>query len=158
MAFIDQALGFGTEHVRDDMMERQLKDYVSITARLIWQRQSIFFAATALTAFYFDPARSIACYGAVLFTEVLDLILARRIREWTDHDPAKARRFMAWITFFAMLAGGIAAIGFSAGVGTIPAWWWMLILAADWVAAALLFIYLWNPKPVIESGAQERPA
>ena len=59
------------------------------------------------------------------------------------------RRFFAWLTFFAMLAGGIAAIGLSAGVGTIPAWWWRLILAADWFAAALLFIYLWNPKPVI---------
>ncbi|MCB1363513.1 MAG: HAMP domain-containing histidine kinase [Rhodobacteraceae bacterium] len=110
MAFIDQALGFGTEHVRDDMMERQLKDYVSITARLIWQRQSIFFAATTLTAFYFDPARSIACYGAVLFTEVLDLILARRIREWTDHDPAKARRFMAWILANTALSAGAISL------------------------------------------------
>ncbi|MFV0514155.1 MAG: sensor histidine kinase [Jhaorihella sp.] len=97
MAFIDQALGFGAGRVPDDMMERQLKDYVAITARLIWQRQSIFFAATTLTAFYFDPARSIACYAAVLFTEVLDLILARRIGNWTDHDPGKARGFMAWI-------------------------------------------------------------
>jgi signal transduction histidine kinase len=96
MAFIDQALGFGGGWFRGEYLERQLKDYVGCTSKLIWQRQSIFFAATTLSAFYFDPAKSIACYGAVLFTEVLDLLLARRVSKWTDHDPVKARRFMAW--------------------------------------------------------------
>lgn len=59
------------------------------------------------------------------------------------------RRFMAWITFYVMIAAGIAALGLSAAPGTIPEWWWMLIIAADWFAAALLFVYLWKPKPVI---------
>lgn len=97
MAFIDQAMSFGNGWFRGDIRERQLKDYVGITSRLIWQRQSIFFAATTLTAFYFDPAKSFACYGAVLFTEVLDLILARRIHGWTDHSQEKARGYLAWI-------------------------------------------------------------
>ena len=59
------------------------------------------------------------------------------------------RRWMAWLTFFFMLGGAITAIGFSVGGGTIPDWWWKLILSADVAAAALLFIYLWNPKPVV---------
>lgn len=104
MAFIDQAMSFGDGWFSGDMRERQLKDYVGVTSRLIWQRQSIFFAATTLTAFYFDPANSIACYGAVLFTEVLDLILARRVNAWTDHDPAKASGFMLWVLINTLLS------------------------------------------------------
>lgn len=94
MAFMDQALGRGSGWFRGEYLERQLKDYVGVTSKLIWQRQSIFFAATTLAALYFDPAKSIGCYAAVLFTEVLDLLLARQVRDWSDHDPAKSRRFM----------------------------------------------------------------
>ena len=80
-----------------DRIERQLKGYVGITEKLIWQRQAIFLAATILSVFYFDPTGPILCYGIVLLTEVFDLILARRVRDWTDHDMGKARRFLAWI-------------------------------------------------------------
>lgn len=106
MAFMDQALSFGTNWMNVDAKERQLRDYVGSTSRLIWQRQSIFFAATTLTAFYFDPSKSLACYGAVLFTEVLDLLLARKVDAWTDHDPKKARGFMAWILVNTALSAG----------------------------------------------------
>ena len=89
-----------------DRQKRQLTDYFDIGTKLIWQRQAIFFSATLLTAFYFDPVKSFACYGAVLFTEVLDLILTRRLAAWTDHDPVKARRFMWWVMANTALSAG----------------------------------------------------
>ncbi|KGF70570.1 hypothetical protein LL06_04180 [Hoeflea sp. BAL378] len=58
------------------------------------------------------------------------------------------RRWMAWLTFYALLAGAIAAFAFSAAPSTIPYLWWMLIVAANLAPALLLFIYLWYPKPV----------
>lgn len=58
------------------------------------------------------------------------------------------RRFTAWIGFFVLLAGTIAAVGLSAAGGVIPPWWWLLILGANLLAALCLFLYLWNDKPV----------
>jgi signal transduction histidine kinase len=80
-----------------ERIERQLKDYVGITKKLIWQRQAIFLAATILSVFYFDPLAPIVCYSLVLLTEVFDLSLARRIEAWKDHDPRRASGFLGWI-------------------------------------------------------------
>ena len=78
-------------------LERQLKDYINVSENLIWQRQAIFLSATLLAAFYFSPAISFSSYAAVLFTEVLDLILARNVNRWKDHDPGKAQKFLIWV-------------------------------------------------------------
>ena len=80
-----------------DRLERQLKDYVGITKKLLWQRQAIFLAATLLSAFYFDTMSAIICYAIVLFTDIFDLSLERRVSAWTDHDPRRARSFLFWI-------------------------------------------------------------
>lgn len=79
-----------------DRLESQLKDYVAISLKLIWQRQAIFLSATLLAVCYFDPVRSLLCYGAVLFTEMLDLILTRRINKWVDQDWTKGRNLLIW--------------------------------------------------------------
>lgn len=57
------------------------------------------------------------------------------------------RRWLAWLTFFLMLAGGIAASVYAMVDVLLPGWWWSLIMVADWAAAAMLFAYLWFPKP-----------
>ena len=80
-----------------ERLERQLKDYVGITKKLMWQRQAIFLAATLLSVFYFNPIAAIICYAVVLFTDVFDLSLERRVSSWTDHDPRRARSFLIWI-------------------------------------------------------------
>jgi len=85
-------------------LERQIKDYCEITRKLILQRQAIFFAATALTAFYFDPVKSFACYGAVLFTEVIDRRLYQLSRMWTDRDPLLGRRIFYGILMNTVLS------------------------------------------------------
>ena len=57
----------------------------------------------------------------------------------------KEWRWLAWITFFVMLAGMIAAY---AGAGTgLHGWWYLAIALIDLVAAILLFGALWRSKP-----------
>ena len=80
-----------------DTLERQLRDYVNITKKLIWQRQASFLAAMLLSAFYFDAALALICYSGLLFSEVLDLILTRRVQAWKGNDPVMARRFLVWV-------------------------------------------------------------
>lgn len=57
------------------------------------------------------------------------------------------RRWLAWIAFFIMLTGGIVSLAVTAGTGALPQGWRVLIMIADWGAAAMLFAYLWRPKP-----------
>ena len=52
-------------------LEKQLRDYVPITRKLVWQRQAIFLAATLLTASYYDAAIAFTTYAAVVATEVV---------------------------------------------------------------------------------------
>jgi signal transduction histidine kinase len=82
-----------------ERLERQLRDYVAVTTSLIWQRQAIFLAATLLTAFYFDATTALVTYTGVLFSEVLDLIVARRMHQWKGGDLRVCYRFLAAILF-----------------------------------------------------------
>jgi signal transduction histidine kinase len=80
-------------------LQRQLKDYVNVSDNLIWRRQGIFFATIILAASYFDPWISFTCYAAILFTEVMDLVLSRHVKAWNDKDPRKAQWFLRWVMF-----------------------------------------------------------
>ena len=84
--------------------ERQIRDYFWATMGLIWQRQAIFGAAAILTMFYFDPLKSLACYGAVLFTELNDLILCRRVTREPWLSEKKCRMYKRWIIFNTILS------------------------------------------------------
>ena len=93
-----------------DHLEQRLKDYVGISKKLIFQRQAIFFAASVLGAFYFDLRIAVACYSAVLFTEVLDLVMTWRIERWTDHSERKARLFLLWVMVNTLMSAGAISI------------------------------------------------
>jgi len=54
---------------------------------------------------------------------------------------------MAYLTFIIALIGSIIAYGSSMGIGPIPSWWWLLIVAADLGAALGLFMALWHNRP-----------
>lgn len=99
MSIVEQFLHRTDDWLPIERLERQLKDYINVSENLIWQRQAIFLAATLLASFYFDPVVSFSSYAAVLFSEVLDLILARNVNQWTDHDARKARMFLRWVMF-----------------------------------------------------------
>lgn len=90
---------FGTEH-----LDERIRDYVEAISKLVWQRQVIFIAATILAAFYFDPVKSFACYSAVAFTEVLDLLLVPSVRNWRGKDPRKTRQLLLRISINTILS------------------------------------------------------
>ena len=85
--------------LQTDRLERQIRDYTDVTVKLVWQRQGIFMAATLLAVFYFNPLLAIAAYSGVLFSEVMDFILVRQIKKWTDHNPQTAMKFLVWVMF-----------------------------------------------------------
>ncbi len=69
----------------------EIVDYVTGIRSLILQRQGIFLAATILAAVYIDTAQAMLWYSAVLFSELFDLRLARRVAAWEGKDAATAR-------------------------------------------------------------------
>jgi signal transduction histidine kinase len=99
MAIVEEFSFIKDDWVPIDRLQRQLKDYVNVSDNLIWRRQGIFLATILLAASYFDPLISITCYAAILFTEVMDLILSRHVKAWNDKDPQKGRRFLIWVMF-----------------------------------------------------------
>jgi|GEM_PF-1539759 len=56
-------------------------------------------------------------------------------------------RWLAYIAFVMMMIGGIAALSTIWSPSTIPVWWTILIIAADWLGAAALFGALWRSAP-----------
>ncbi|MCI2399238.1 HAMP domain-containing sensor histidine kinase [Aliiroseovarius subalbicans] len=85
-------------------------DYIGISNKLIWQRQAIFLAATLLAAFYFQPTQAFACYAGVVFTEVLDLILSRRIGVWRTRGTFRKSRALFWIMVNTALSAGAISL------------------------------------------------
>lgn len=77
-----------------DRLERQLRDYVAVSNKLILQRQAIYLAAMLLAAAYFDPIQAFTCYAGVIFTEALDLNLVRKVSKWKQGDSRLARKFL----------------------------------------------------------------
>lgn len=80
-----------------DPLLQNLIDYTTITVSLVWQRQAIFLATAILTAFYFDPIGAAVFYGTIMFTEVLDVILARRVKNLDENDQAGIVRSLFWV-------------------------------------------------------------
>ncbi|WP_319823415.1 HAMP domain-containing sensor histidine kinase [Thalassovita sp.] len=95
---------FRKDWLRPDRLERQLKDYMGATTGLLWQRQAIFLSATLLTAFYFEPMIAFVSYGAVLCSEIIDLITAKRIKAWKGNDENQAIRYLYWVLFNTVLS------------------------------------------------------
>ncbi len=106
MALVEQILQQPMNRQQVDRLALQMKDYVEVSAKLIWMRHASFFAATMLAAFYFEPSTAIATYAAVLFTEIFDLQLVPRIRKWDGKDPDQARKFLFLITLNTLASAG----------------------------------------------------
>lgn len=91
-------------------LEQSLRDYVIIGSKLILQRQAIFLVALVLGIIYFDPTTAVICYLGVLSTEVMDIVLFRWIREWSDHSAVKARRYFYWVMINTALSTGAISL------------------------------------------------
>lgn len=85
------------EWFRIDRLEHQLKDYAAATLNLFWQRQTGLLLSLILTIFYFDVIKVLFCYGLIFITEMLDILIAKRINKWTDLNPKSANNFLTLI-------------------------------------------------------------
>ncbi len=81
----------------DDELLQNLKDYTAMAFALIWQRQAIFLSATLLTAFYFNPLNAFLFYVLILFFEVQDIVLARRVAVLKVHQRKAINLSLFWI-------------------------------------------------------------
>lgn len=59
----------------------------------------------------------------------------------------RGMRWLAYVTFILMCLGGIFAMSQLWTPSALPLWWLSLIIIADWVAAAALFVVLWHAQP-----------
>lgn len=105
MALVERHLGETESRLSGVRVKHQLTEYYEISTRLIWQRQGIFLAATLLSALYFDAARALLCYAAVLVTELADLAIARQLRRWKGNSTRAAWCFLTKV----MLNTGLSA-------------------------------------------------
>ena len=81
-----------------------------------------------------------------LTSEALSLVPAGIVLVPVALGLLRGMRWLAWIGFFVMLGSGIVALGLAVAVTWVPGWWYAAIMAADWLAAAMLLVHLWWPK------------
>ena len=112
MAAIEHTQADAGTMTRTRVLERQLRDYVMITRKLVWQRQAIFFAATMLAASYYNASVAFSTYAAVLATEVIDHVLAFRVSNWDDrvHGPFRAKRVLWWVMINTVLSSAAICV------------------------------------------------
>ena len=110
MALYEELLPVGDDSVPIDRLRRQIVDYVTVSDNLIWRRQGIFLATVILAASYFDPLISVFCYAAILFTEVMDLVLGRRVHAWQENKPYMARWFLLWVMLNTLASSGAISL------------------------------------------------
>ena len=107
-------------------------------------RGAIFFAlaSAVLHLFAFIPGGfASAAFMMIPFGIVYFLIAAGLGRGW---------RWFGYIAFLIFAIGGVVAMGFVWADHPVPGWWFLLIMAADWLAAGALFLALWQ-DPVREA-------
>jgi len=71
--------------------ERRIKDYLRLANQLSLKRNGSFLIAAILSSFYYDPISIFATYAAVVLTELLDVLLVRRFRNWDVQDKVTGR-------------------------------------------------------------------
>ncbi|MEZ5755883.1 MAG: ATP-binding protein [Paracoccaceae bacterium] len=74
-------------------LEKQVRDYVTVTLELFWKRQTIYAAAALLCGFYYDLQVAVFCYLFIQFTEFCDTWLSLRIVKWQGGSLREARRY-----------------------------------------------------------------
>ncbi len=80
-------------------LERRIRDYVDVGLRLFWQRNAMYFGAFVLAVAYYDVVIGVYCYLGILLSECFDHLVAKRISEWDESSPRKARKYYRLIVF-----------------------------------------------------------
>lgn len=104
MAILDVFLPAASGKEADGSLLQNLKDYTAMAFALLWQRQAIYIATTLLTAFYFDVANAAVFYCTIVFCEVQDIIIARRVKRLEGHEHEAIRSSYIWILLNTILS------------------------------------------------------
>ncbi len=97
----------GIELVR---FEKQLKDFVGGVFELFWQRQSMFFGAVLLAAYFYSWRIAVICFVLCQFSELLDYIISKRVLKWNGKDGHKALRFHYLLLLSSTLSATFVAL------------------------------------------------
>ena len=90
----------------DGRLLQNLKNYTGVSLALLWQRQAIFLTSTLLTAFYFDPINAAIFYCTILFCELQDVLIARRVALLHVNQKRAIRSSLIWILLNTALSAG----------------------------------------------------
>jgi signal transduction histidine kinase len=71
-----------------DRLLQNLRDYAEAVLALTWQRQGTFLSMALLTATFFDPWFAVLFFAINMVCEIVDLLIARRVRRL--HRPQQA--------------------------------------------------------------------
>jgi len=93
-----------------EQLLQNLKDYTSVSFALLWQRQAIFFGATVLTAFYFDPINALIFYCVILFGEIQDINIARRVARLNPSQRDEIMKSLIWVLQNTLLTSGAICV------------------------------------------------
>ncbi|MFK7940960.1 MAG: sensor histidine kinase [Roseovarius sp.] len=104
MALLDAILPGERDKDSDANLLQNLQDYTSIAFALLWQRQAIFIATSLLTGFYFDPQNAAIFYCTIVFCELQDIMIARRVKNMTPDEHDAIRSSFVWIMLNTVLS------------------------------------------------------
>lgn len=104
MAIVDIVKPARVAKAPDSRVLKNLKDYTSVAFELIWQRQAIFLAVTLLTAFYFDPINAAIFYCTIVFCELQDIMIARRVAGLHSNQKREIQSSVVWILLNTILS------------------------------------------------------
>ena len=101
--------------------------------------------------FVFVLASAVAQVGSPLFggigPESTGLLVSGMVSAVVAFLLARKRRWLAWLAFYFTLIASCVALGRMLGITDVPSWLYGSIVSANWLAAAMLFVYLWKPDP-----------
>ena len=104
MALLEAIYQSDADEESDAQLLQNLKDYTAMAFALLWQRQAIYVAATVLTAFYFDPLNAAVFYCTIVFCEIQDIMIARRVRRLEPHQHDAIHSSLIWILLNTILS------------------------------------------------------
>ena len=104
MALLEANNKIEADELSDERLLQNLNDYTSIAFALIWQRQAIYLAAAVLTAFYFDPINALIFYCVIVFCEIQDVMIARRVKTLKPYETGPIRASYHWILLNTILS------------------------------------------------------
>ncbi|UYV36574.1 HAMP domain-containing histidine kinase [Rhodobacteraceae bacterium D3-12] len=95
-----------TTRAPDARRLQYMKNYTWSAFALIWQRQAIYLTTALLTAYYFDAFNAAVFYCTILFCELQDVMIARRVRKLQVNQKREIRSCLIWILLNTVLSSG----------------------------------------------------